>query len=181
MTFEVFNPEVLGRPRGWNNGMLAPAGGRVLFVAGQTGVGQVGQAVGGQTGTGGGGGLAAQFGAALAKAARVVEAAGGTVADVGRLTIYVTDMEAYRGSLAEVGAEYRAVFGKHFPAMALVAVTELVDPRAVVEIEATAVIGPVGDGRGAGEGEAAEATAAIPQALPEARQDIRETAEKGQP
>ncbi|MYE68455.1 MAG: RidA family protein, partial [Gemmatimonadetes bacterium] len=61
-------------------------------------------------------------------------------ADVGRLTVYVTDMEAYRGSRAEIGAEYRAVFGKHFPAMSLVAVTELVDPRAVVEIEATAVI-----------------------------------------
>ncbi len=188
MTFEIFNPEALGRPRGWNNGMLAPAGGRVLFVAGQTGVEGIGAGQTGagqigtrQTGAGGDGGMAAQFGAALANAARVVEAAGGTVADVGRLTIYVTDMEAYRRSLAEVGAEYRAVFGKHFPAMALVAVTELVDPRAVVEIEATAVIGPVGDGRGAGEGEAAEATAAIPQALPEARQDIRETAEKGQP
>ena len=89
---------------------------------------------------GGAPGLAAQFGAALAKVVRVVDEAGGTVADVGRLTIYVTDMEAYRGSRAEIGAEYGAVFGKHFPAMALVAVTELVDPRAMVEIEATAVI-----------------------------------------
>ncbi|MYK66788.1 MAG: RidA family protein, partial [Gemmatimonadetes bacterium] len=88
----------------------------------------------------GGTALAAQFQAALANVAAVVEEAGGTVADVGRLTIYVTDMEAYRGSLPEVGAAYRAVFGKHFPAMALVAVTELVDPRAVVEVEATAVI-----------------------------------------
>ena len=78
----------------------------------------------------------------------VVEEAGGTVADVGRLTIYVTDMDAYRGSLAEVGAAYRAVFGKHFPAMALVAVTELVDPRAVVEIEATAVIPQARPGEG---------------------------------
>ncbi len=125
MSFEIRNPEALGRPRGWNNGMLAPEGGRVLFVAGQIGVGAS---------------LAAQFGAALANVLRVVEEAGGTVADVGRLTIYVTDMDAYRGSLAEIGAAYRAVFGKHFPAMALVAVTELVDPRAVVEIEATAVI-----------------------------------------
>ena len=89
---------------------------------------------------GGGTSLAAQFEAALANVLRVVEGAGGRVADVGRLTIYVTDMEAYRGSLAEVGAAYRTVFGKHFPAMALVAVTELVDPRAVVEVEATAVI-----------------------------------------
>ncbi len=127
MSYEIVNPEVLGTPRGWNNGMLAPEGGRVLFVAGQVGAG-------------GGTSLAAQFQAALANVAAVVEEAGGTVADVGRLTIYVTDMKAYRGSLAEVGAAYRTVFGKHFPAMALVAVTELVDPSAVVEVEATAVI-----------------------------------------
>ena len=132
MSYEIVNPEALGVPRGWNNGMLAPAGGRVLFVAGQIGVGGCREADGTR--------LAAQFQAALANVAAVVEEAGGTVADVGRLTIYVTDMEAYRRSLAEVGAAYRAVFGKHFPAMALVAVTELVDTRAVVEVEATAVI-----------------------------------------
>ena len=132
MSYEIVNPGALGPPRGWNNGMLAPEGGRVLFVAGQIGVG------GGDGGTGGT--LAGQFRAALSRVVQVVEGAGGTVADVGRLTIYVTDMEAYRGSPAEVGAAYRAVFGKHFPAMALVAVTELVDPRAVVEVEATAVI-----------------------------------------
>ena len=127
MTFRIVNPPALGSPRGWNNGMLAPKGGRVLFVAGQIGVGA-------------GPGLAGQFGAALANVVRVVEAAGGRVADVGRLTIFVTDMDAYRGSLPEIGAAYRAVFGRHFPAMALVAVTELVDRRAVVEVEATAVI-----------------------------------------
>ena len=127
MSYEIVNPDALGAPRGWNNGMLAPEGGRVLFVAGQIGVGD-------------GATLVAQFQAALANVARVVEEAGGRVADVGRLTIYVTDMETYRGSLAGIGAGYRAVFGRHFPAMSLVAVTELVDPRAVVEVEATAVI-----------------------------------------
>ena len=160
MTFEIVNPAALGPPRGWNNGMLAPEGGRVLFVAGQIGVAGAGERRdpegGGRDGAGrgragregaesrdreaGGSPLARQFGAALANVRRVVEAAGGRVADVGRLTIYVTDMGAYRGSLSEIGAAYRAVFGKHFPAMALVAVTELVDPRAVVEVEATAVI-----------------------------------------
>lgn len=143
MSCEIVNPEALGVPRGWNNGMLAAEGGRVLFVAGQIGVGadedMAGPAAAGAV-AGAGAQLAAQFQAALANVAAVVEAAGGTVANVGRLTIYVTDMEAYRGSLAEVGAAYRSVFGKHFPAMALVAVTELVDPRAVVEVEATAVI-----------------------------------------
>lgn len=135
MTFRIVNPPALGNPRGWNNGMLAPKGGRVLFVAGQIGVGD---GMGEEAGAGPG--LAGQFGAALANVVRVVEAAGGRVADVGRLTIFVTDMDAYRGSLPEIGAAYRAVFGKHFPAMALVAVTELVDRRAVVEVEATAVI-----------------------------------------
>ncbi len=144
MSYDIVNPEALGRPRGWNNGMLAPEGGRVLFVAGQIGVGA--EAGHGEAGAAPGSpgrdapDLAAQFGAALANVRRVVEGAGGAVADVGRLTIYVTDMEAYRGSRAGIGAEYRAVFGKHFPAMSLVAVTGLVDPRAVVEIEATAVI-----------------------------------------
>ena len=133
MSYEIVNPVELGAPRGWNNGMLAPEGGRVLFVAGQIGV-RGGDEVGAGTT------LGAQFRAALANVAAVVEEAGGRIADVGRLTIYVTNMEAYRGSPAEVGAAYRAVFGKHFPAMALVAVTELVDPRAVVEVEATAVI-----------------------------------------
>ena len=137
MTFRIVNPPALGSPRGWNNGMLAPKGGRVLFVAGQIGVGDgMGEGAGADAGPG----LAGQFGAALANVVRVVEAAGGRVADVGRLTIFVTDMDAYRGSLPEIGAAYRAVFGKHFPAMALVAVTELVDRRAVVEVEATAVI-----------------------------------------
>ena len=145
MTFRVVNPPALGSPRGWNNGMLAPKGGRVLFVAGQIGVGGgvgdgVGDGVNDGVGDEAGPGLAGQFGAALANVVRVVEAAGGRVADVGRLTIFVTDMDAYRGSLPEIGAAYRAVFGKHFPAMALVAVTELVDRRAVVEVEATAVI-----------------------------------------
>ncbi|MCY3546169.1 MAG: RidA family protein [Gemmatimonadetes bacterium] len=165
MTFEIVNPAALGTPRGWNNGMLAPEGGRVLFVAGQIGVAGAG-AGGGREGAdeegaglegadqegadregteprdrgAAGSDLPRQFGAALGNVMRVVEAAGGRVADVGRLTIYVTDMDEYRESLREVGAEYRAVFGKHFPAMALVAVTELVDPHAVVEVEATAVI-----------------------------------------
>ena len=157
MSCEIVNPEALGRPRGWSNGMLAPQGGRVLFVAGQIGVGGGRKPEEGGAGAGGadpdgmdagvvreargtGVVLAEQFRAALANVAAVVEAAGGRIADVGRLTIYVTEMEAYRGSLPEIGAAYRTVFGRHFPAMALVAVTELVDPRAVVEVEATAVI-----------------------------------------
>ena len=186
MTFEIVNPKALGSPRGWNNGMLAAEGGRVLFVAGQIGVGGDGEADRDEGAerdaevavTG----MAGQFRAALANVMRVVEAAGGGVADVGRLTIYVTDMEAYRGSPAEIGAGYRAVLGKHFPAMALVAVTELVDPRAVVEVEATAVIA-VGQGTPAfREAEAAaEDNPSIAQAQRGPGQATRPTTSTEQP
>jgi enamine deaminase RidA (YjgF/YER057c/UK114 family) len=71
-----------------------------------------------------------------------VNAAGGHARDIGRMTIYVTDLDAYREARAEVGAAYRAHMGKHFPAMALVEVSRLVDPRGKVEIEATAVLHP---------------------------------------
>ena len=120
--------------------MLAPAGGRLLFVAGQIGVEAGDDGAEAAVGPVSPRVLAKQFGVALARVAQVVEAAGGQVTDIGRLTIYVTEIESYRRGLAEVGAAYRSALGKHFPAMALVAVTELVDPRAVVEVEATAVI-----------------------------------------
>ena len=132
MTYEIFNPEVLGAPRGWNNGMLAPAGGRVLFVAGQVASDETGRIVSDD--------FAEQFGVALGHCVTVVEAAGGTAEDIGRLTVFVTDMEAYRGSLKELGPAYRDVMGRPYPAMALVRVAGLVDPAAMVEVEATAVI-----------------------------------------
>ena len=137
MTYEIFNPEVLGAPRGWNNGMLAPAGGRVLFVAGQVASDETGRIVADD--------FAEQFGVALGNCVSVVREAGGSARDIGRLTIYVTDMEAYRNSLEALGPVYREAMGRHFPAMALVRVAELVDPAAKVEIEATAVLTPEGD------------------------------------
>lgn len=126
MTFEIVNPEGLGRPSGWSHGMLAPRGARILFVAGQTAAEADG--------------FVAQFGAALDRILAVVREAGGMPTDVGRLTIYVADMDAYRSSLEPLGAAYRERMGKHFPAMALVEVKRLVDPAALVEIEATAAI-----------------------------------------
>lgn len=139
MTHEIVNPDELGRPRGWSNGMLAPEGARILFVAGQAapdadpspGTGDVVTGIDR---------FVAQFGAALDRVLAVVEEAGGMPTDVGRLTIYVTDLDAYRTSLERLGRAYRERMGKHFPAMALVEVSRLVDPRAVVEIEATAAI-----------------------------------------
>lgn len=132
----VINPDALGRPRGWSNGILAPEGGCVLFVAGQTAAdadGHVAER-----------GFVAQFETALRKALAVVTAAGGTPEHVGRMTVYVTDMEAYRASRPKVGEIWRRHMGTWYPAMALVGVSSLVDEGASVEIEVTAVI-PVRD------------------------------------
>jgi NAD(P)-dependent dehydrogenase (short-subunit alcohol dehydrogenase family) len=130
--FAIINPEELGAPRGWNNGMLAQAGGRMLFIAGQTardGSGQVPPAD-----------FVNQFDRALGNVLAVLREAGGEPGDIGRFTIYVTDVAQYRGSLKPLGEVYRRRMGKHFPAMALVEVRSLVDPHAMVEIEATAVV-----------------------------------------
>jgi enamine deaminase RidA (YjgF/YER057c/UK114 family) len=131
--FEVVNPESLGEPRGWNNGMLAPREGRILFVAGQVAADASGAVPEGI-------GFTDQFGAALARAIEVVRGAGGGPEHIGRLTVYVTDMAAYRLSVPGLGAAYREHMGRHYPAMALVEVSGLVEPHALVEIEATAVL-----------------------------------------
>jgi 3-hydroxybutyrate dehydrogenase len=131
--YAIVNPAELGAPRGWNNGMLATAGGRTLFIAGQTardGSGHVAAAD-----------FVAQFDRALGNVLAVLREAGGEPRDIGRFTIYVTDMERYRASRKPLGEVYRRRMGTHFPAMALVEVKSLVDPEAVVEIEATAVLG----------------------------------------
>lgn len=133
MPLEIVNPASLGEPKGWNHGLLAPAGARALFVAGQ--VGWSNQDIGTPPG------FAAQFARALDKVLEVVRSAGGAPADVARLTVYVTDLEAYRAGLKELGALWRERFGTYYPAMALVQVQGLVDRGAVVEIEATAMLG----------------------------------------
>ncbi len=128
---EMINPESLGAPQGYSHGVLA-APGRLLFVAGMVGWNGAGRFASDE--------LAAQFEVALANALTVVREAGGQPGDVCRFTIYVTDKQRYLADLAGVGAAYRKLMGKHFPAMALVEVAGLVEPRALVEIEATAVI-----------------------------------------
>jgi enamine deaminase RidA (YjgF/YER057c/UK114 family) len=130
----IVNPESLGEPRGWSHGMLAPAGGRFLFVAGQTAREPDGGVVPG--------GFVAQFERALGRVLDVVREAGGEPRDVARMTIYVTDLTEYRGSLGPLGEAWRRHMGRHYPAMALVEVRGLVDEGALLEIEATAVLNP---------------------------------------
>lgn len=132
MTYERINPEALGPPRGWTHGMLAPEGARLLFVAGQDASDAEGEVTTDD--------FVEQFDLALAKALTVVGEAGGEARDIGRMTIFVTDLDAYRAALGPIGEAYRARMGRHFPAMALVEVSRLVDPRGKVEIEATAMI-----------------------------------------
>ncbi|MEJ2539402.1 MAG: RidA family protein [Gemmatimonadota bacterium] len=150
MPFELLNPEALGPTRGWTNGMLAAAGGRLLLVAGQDAA-----EPGGQVTTDD---FVEQFRRALDKVLEVVRAAGGGPQDVGRITVFVTDLDAYRASRKALGVVWREAMGRHYPAMALVEVRRLVDPRARVEMEATAVLAS-GDG-GSRERSLAEGTPA---------------------
>lgn len=132
MTFEIFNPKELGEPRGWNNGLLAPKDGRLLFVAGQAG--WESDAAGNPPG------FVDQFARALDKVLAVVGEAGGKASDIARITIYVTDLAAYRASTTPLGEAWRARMGRHYPAVAMLEVKGLVDRGAMVEIEATAVL-----------------------------------------
>ncbi|TMV13026.1 RidA family protein [Arenibacterium halophilum] len=134
-------PTITVHPEGWKpakgyaNGMVAE--GRVLFVGGQIGwtADQVFEAQD----------FIGQMVQALKNIRDVVEAAGGSVADIVRLTWYVTDKAEYVANQGKVGAAYRDVMGYHFPAMTMVVVSALVEDEAKVEIEATAVLAPLTD------------------------------------
>ena len=131
MTVEVVNPETLATPRGYSNGVaLGP--GRTLFVAGQIGWDASERLVSNE--------LTGQFAQALDNVLAVVGAAGGEPSHIGRFTIYVTDKHEYLREAKAIGVAYRKRMGKHFPAMALVQVADLLLDGAKVEIEATAVL-----------------------------------------
>jgi enamine deaminase RidA (YjgF/YER057c/UK114 family) len=124
--FTPINPPALGAPRGFTHGLLAPEGWRPLFVAGQTAADARG--------------FVAQFAGALDNTIAVVRAAGGGPDHIGRMTIYVTDLDAYLQSRTILRDTWRERMGTHYPAMALVGVTRLVEPGALVEIEAIAML-----------------------------------------
>lgn len=126
MKYEIINPEAFGgRPSGWNHGMLAEKGGRLLFVAGQ--IVPVGDFV-------------AQWDGALGRVMEVVRSAGGAAENIGRLVVYITDRSAYLANLTPLGEVHRKHMGRHYPAMAVVEVKSLMDSKALVEIEAAAVL-----------------------------------------
>ena len=132
MSFKLINPQSLGAPSGYSNGLLVESGGKLLFIAGQI-AWDIEQKIVSDD-------FVEQFDKALANVVAVVNAAGGQPAQIARLVIYVTDKIEYRKRTKEVGERYRKHLGKHFPAMVLVQVAGLLDDAAKVEIEGIAVI-----------------------------------------
>ena len=128
MTHEIIHPDGWLPAKGYANGVLTKDG--VLHIGGQIGWDGNKAFVGDD--------FVAQMQQALQNIADIVAAAGGSVTDVTRLTWFVTDKEEYLAKQKEVGAAYRKVFGKHFPAMSVVVVSALIEDSAKVEIEATA-------------------------------------------
>lgn len=130
MSWDIINPR--GTPKGWTDGLLAPVGGRVLFVAGQTASDASGKVHPAD--------FVTQFRLALTNTLAVVRAAGGEPTDIGRMTVYVLDMEGYRKARKELAGVWKELMGRHFPAMALVQVSALLDEHALIEMETTAVV-----------------------------------------
>lgn len=120
----IVNPDTLAPPEGFAHAVVA-APGRTIYLGGQIGAGAT---------------MPAQFAAAAANVVEALNAAGAEPQHLVSLTIFVTDVEEYRKSLAPIGASYRKHFGKHYPAMALFEVSGLFEPDARVELVGVAVV-----------------------------------------
>lgn len=132
MSAHIIQPEGWAPAKGYANGMLAADG--TLYIGGQIGwtadqVFETHDFIG-------------QMEQALKNIVAVVEQAGGQVTDITRLTWFVTDKREYLARQREVGEVYRRVLGRHFPAMSMLIVAGLVEDEALLEIEATAYLGP---------------------------------------
>ncbi len=128
---EILQPPEWARPRGYSNGVAAD--GRLVFVAGQVGWNAA-------TGSFETDDFAGQCRATFENIVAVLAEAGGGPEHIVRMTWYVVDKAEYLSSLGEVGLAYREIIGRHYPAMAAVEVGALIEDRARVEIEATAVL-----------------------------------------
>lgn len=128
----IINPPAWATPKGYANGVLAPSGGRILFIAGQIAWDAAQRIVSHD--------FVAQFDQALANVLAVIAAAGGQPENLARLVIYVTDKREYAARVREIGQCWRARLGRHYPAMALVEVKSLLEDAAQVEIEGVAVL-----------------------------------------
>ncbi len=118
------------RPKGYANGIAAR--GRVIVTAGVIGWNEREEIVAAD--------LPGQLRQVLLNTLAILAEDGAGPEHIVRMTWYVTDLDEYRNSLAAIGATYRAIIGRHFPAMAVVGVTGLVEPAARIEIETIAVV-----------------------------------------
>ena len=118
------------RPKGYSNGISEH--GRLIVTAGVIGWDEQERFVSNT--------LAGQFAQVLRNILAIIGQDGAGPEHIVRMTAYVTDLDAYRASLADIGAAWKEIIGKHYPAMALVEVKRLVEPEALIEIEATAVV-----------------------------------------
>ena len=130
MSIETLQPAEWARPKGYANGMAAR--GKMIFISGQIGWDSNGQFSSDD--------LTGQTAQALRNIVRVLKEAHAEPRHLVRLTWYVLSRDAYVREARDIGAAYREILGKHFPAMSVVEVRGLVEQRALVEIEATAVI-----------------------------------------
>ncbi len=126
----LVDPPELARAVGFSHAVVA---GATIYLAGQTAQGADGEI----TGTT----MVEQFDVAAGNVVTALRAAGGTPEHLVSMVVYVTAMAEYRAALGDLGSVYRKHFGRHYPAMALIGVHELFDPRAKVELMATAVLG----------------------------------------
>ncbi|ALO96852.1 MULTISPECIES: RidA family protein [Streptomyces] len=131
MTTERVNPPGLSPPTGFSHAVVA-AGSRVVFLAGQTALDGDGKITGDT--------LPEQFAKALGNLLTALRAAGGTPADLARVTVYATDVAAYRAHARQLGRIWRESAGRDYPAMAVVEVVRLWDERALVELDGFAVL-----------------------------------------
>ena len=128
----ALQPPEWPRPRGYANGVAVPAGGTLVFVAGQIGWAPDGSFPSAD--------LVGQVRTALENVLAVLAEAGGRPEHIVRMTWYVTDRADYLASAAEIGEVYRSVMGRVYPAMSAVEVSALMEAEAKVEIEVTAVV-----------------------------------------
>ncbi|MER5754027.1 RidA family protein [Streptomyces sp. NPDC002088] len=133
MTAERVNPPELSPPTGFSHAVVA-TGSRLVFLAGQTALDSDGKVVGAT--------LPEQFERALTNLLTALTAAGGTTADLARVTVYATDVADYRARAPELGRIWRRLAGRDYPAMAVVGIVRLWDEQALVELDGFAVLGP---------------------------------------
>ena len=130
MSIEPVNPPELPAPSGFSHAVVAA--GRVVFLAGQIGLGRDGRIVPGD--------VAAQFEQALSNLLTALRGAGGSPSQLASLTVYATDLADYRAHGREIGAAWRKLVGREYPAMAAIGVSRLWEEGALVEIQGFAVI-----------------------------------------